>query len=255
MLRLTPTFEITPNEQIPILKEMKMVVKTSKQYCGITFVNCMKYCKERPYYIFLVSCLMKKLKKYDKTLQIIKILEEKLGELNAEVINKTTQKELENICKLFNDKSFFNLIHSNSEKMVLKFNGSVPSTINDYDDFVGFDSSIYNFIIHFAYSNPIGIIYDPTIDLVATKMHWVVNTLNNKKLNNSQVIGQIEEWLPNDFYADFNNVVLPFGELMCKQKKCNSCPLALQRICPYYCEVNDVTLQKRYFISNKTYSL
>ena len=171
--------------------------------------------------ILSAQCTDKRVNIVTKQLFTLANTPEKMLKLGEEKL-----KEIIRPCGFFNNKS--KAIISTSKDLIKKFNGNVPSSLNELTCLSGVGRKTANVVISVAFGGQ-------TI-AVDTHVHRISKRLNLAKDNSTpfECEKSLVKLIPNNKHSKFHHQAIWFGRDICKAQnpKCADCKL--NNICKFY---------------------
>ena len=178
----------------------------------------------------LVSCLLS-LRTMDK---ITGPVSRKLFEIakTPQEINKLSLKKLQNIIRPVNfyiTKS--RRIKEISKILVKNYKGKVPDNFDELMKFKGVGRKTANIVMTYGFFKKDYIAVDTHVHRVPNRLGWI----KTKKPEETEE--QLKKILPKKYWQDFNDIIVTFGQNICRPigPKCSECPIS--KYCRYYEEV------------------
>lgn len=213
-------------------KDIAIVIKTLKKEMGrfqdpvATEIGE----KTRSPYMVLVSCLLS-LRTNDK---ITGPISRKLFEVvkTPEEMNRFSLKKLQEIIKPVNfyiTKS--KRIKEISKTLVKKYHGKVPCNFDELMKFKGVGRKTANIVMTYGFFKKDYIAVDVHVNRIPNRLGWI----KTKKPEETEM--QLKKILPKKYWQDFNDIIVTFGQNICRPigPKCWECPVS--KYCNYYKEV------------------
>jgi endonuclease-3 len=186
--------------------------------------------KTRSPYMVLISCLLS-LRTNDK---VTGPVSRKLFEVvkTPEEMNKLPLKKLQKIIRPVNfyiTKS--KRIKDISKILVKKYKGKVPDDFNELMKFKGVGRKTANIVMTYGFFKKDYIAVDTHVHRVPNRIGWI----KTKKPEDTEE--QLKKILPKKYWQDFNDIIVTFGQNICKPigPKCRECPI--NRYCRHYKEI------------------
>jgi len=109
-----------------------------------------------------------------------------------------------------------------AQMMVERFDGEVPSTLNELLDLPGVGPYTARAVLTFA--------FDADVAVVDTNVARVLARISGKALSARASQEMADAWLPVGFSRDWNQVIMDFGATVCTARKahCEGCPVFAQ---------------------------
>ena len=117
-----------------------------------------------------------------------------------------------------------------SKKILEKYNGELPNTMEDLITLPGIGRKSANVIMLEAFNNPVGIAIDTHAKRISNRLGL---SINSDPIKIEQDLLKI---IPKDYFKDVNHLFVWHGRNTCtaRNPKCNNCPIA--DYCKYYLE-------------------
>ena len=187
--------------------------------------------KTRSPFMVLVSCLLS-LRTMDK---ITGPVSRKLFEIakTPQEINKLSLKKLQNIIRPVNfyiTKS--RRIKEISKILVKNYKGKVPDNFDELMKFKGVGRKTANIVMTYGFFKKDYIAVDTHVHRVPNRLGWI----KTKKPEETEE--QLKKILPKKYWQDFNDIIVTFGQNICRPigPRCRGCPI--NRYCSYYKKVH-----------------
>lgn len=186
--------------------------------------------KTRSPYMVLVSCLLS-LRTNDK---ITGPISKKLFEVvkTPKDMNRLPLKRLQ---KIINPVNFYitksKRIKEISKSLVKNYNGKVPNDFDELMKFKGVGRKTANIVMTYGFFKKDYIAVDTHVNRVPNRIGWI------KTKTPEQTEEQLKKILPKKYWQDFNDIIVTFGQNICKpiSPHCWECPI--RKYCKYYKEV------------------
>lgn len=186
--------------------------------------------KTRSPYMVLISCLLS-LRTMDK---ITGPVSKRLFEVanTPEKINRLSLKKLQKIIKPVNyyiTKS--KRIKDISKTLVKEYNGKVPESFDELMRFKGVGRKTANIVMTYGFFKKDYIAVDVHVHRIPNRLGWI----RTKKPEETEE--ELKRILPKRYWQDFNDIIVTFGQNICRPigPKCNICPIS--KYCKYYTEI------------------
>ena len=186
--------------------------------------------KTRSPYMVLVSCLLS-LRTNDK---ITGPVSKKLFEIvkTPQEMNKLSLKKLQNIVRPVNfyiTKS--KRIKEISKILAKKYKGKVPDDFDELMKFKGVGRKTANIVMTYGFFKKDYIAVDVHVHRIPNRLGWI----KTKKPEETEE--QLKKILPKKYWQDFNDIIVTFGQNICRPigPKCWECPI--NKYCNYYKKV------------------
>ena|SRR3989338_5050075 len=186
--------------------------------------------KTRSPYMVLVSCLLS-LRTMDK---ITGPISKRLFEVadTPEKINRLSLKKLQKIIKPVNyyiTKS--KRIKDISKILIKEYKGKVPDDFDELMKLKGVGRKTANIVMTYGFFKKDYIAVDVHVNRIPNRIGWI------KTKTPEQTEEALKKILPKKHWLDFNDIIVTFGQNICKpiSPKCNICPIGTY--CRYYEEV------------------
>ena len=178
----------------------------------------------RPAFKVLISCLLSLRTRDEQTAQASARLFEA-----ADTAEKIAAMKLEQIEKLIYPVGFYRnkakTIHQVCQVIASELDGQTPGTIDDLLKLNGVGRKTANLVVTLGYGMP-GICVD-------THVHRICNIWGYVKTKNPDATEMaLREILPRRYWIEFNNLLVTFGQNLCKPISpiCSACPV--EKMCP-----------------------
>ena len=186
--------------------------------------------KTRSPYMVLISCLLS-LRTNDKTTGPIS---KKLFEVvkTPEEMNNLSLKKLQDIIRPVNfyiTKS--KRIKEISKILVKKYRGKVPDDFDELMKFKGVGRKTANIVMTYGFFKKDYIAVDTHVHRIPNRLGWI------KTKKPEQTEEELKKILPKKYWQDFNDIIVTFGQNICRPigPKCRECPIS--KYCRYYREI------------------
>lgn len=116
-------------------------------------------------------------------------------------------------------------LHGISRDLIKRFGGKVPGTLEELLSLKGVGRKTANLVVTLAFGKP-GICVD-------THVHRISNRLGYVKTKTPEATEMaLRKKLPHRYWIEFNDLLVPFGQNLCKPISpfCSRCPV--ERYCP-----------------------
>ena len=186
--------------------------------------------KTKSPYMVLVSCILS-LRTMDK---ITGPVSRKLFETvkTPQDMNRLSLKKLQEIIKPVN----FYITKSKRIKDISKilaknYNGKVPDDFDELMKFKGVGRKTANIVMTYGFFKKDYIAVDTHVHRVPNRLGWI----KTKKPEDTEE--QLKKILPKKYWQDFNDIIVTFGQNICRPigPKCRECPIS--KYCNYYREI------------------
>lgn len=181
-------------------------------------------------YMVLISCLLS-LRTNDK---ITGPISKKLFEIvkTPHGMNKLSLNKLQKIIRPVNfyiTKS--KRIKEISKILVRKYGGKVPDDFNKLMEFKGVGRKTANIVMTYGFFKKDYIAVDTHVNRIPNRLGWI----KTKKPEDTEE--QLKKILPKKYWQDFNDLIVTFGQNICRPigPKCWECPV--NKYCDYYKKV------------------
>ena len=148
-------------------------------------------------------------------------------------INEVVDAPIEEIEKLVKSAGFFRVKSSRikevSQILLDQFGGVVPNNINELLELPGVGRKTANCVLVFAFQKP-AIPVDTHVHRISNR--WgIVDTNNPDKTEE-----ELKKIVPKELWIDLNDLMVQFGQTICKptHTQCEKCPIT--DLCKYYLE-------------------
>jgi len=152
-------------------------------------------------------------------------------------INEVVDAPIEEIEKLVKSSGFFRVksrrIKEVSQILLDQFGGVVPDNINELLELPGVGRKTANCVLVFAFKEP-AIPVDTHVHRISNR--WgIVNTKDPDKTEE-----ELKKIVPKELWIDLNDLMVQFGQTICKPThlQCEKC--SITDLCEYYQEVVEV---------------
>lgn len=214
------------------IKNISIIIKTLKKAVG-KFENPVATEigeKTRSPYMVLVSCLLS-LRTNDK---ITGPISKKLFEVvkTSQDMNKLSLKKLQKIIRPVNfyiTKS--RRIKEISRILAKKYDGKVPCDFEELMKFKGVGRKTANIVMTYGFFKKDYIAVDTHVHRIPNRLGWI----KTKKPEDTEE--QLKKILPKKYWQDFNDIIVTFGQNICRPigPKCWECPVS--KYCKYYKDI------------------
>ncbi|MBI2660220.1 endonuclease III [Candidatus Woesearchaeota archaeon] len=177
---------------------------------------------------------------------IMKILKKEMGRFQNPVateISKTTRSPYMVLisCLLSlrtNDKitgpiskKLFEIVKTPHGILVRKYGGKVPDDFNKLMEFKGVGRKTANIVMTYGFFKKDYIAVDTHVNRIPNRLGWI----KTKKPEDTEE--QLKKILPKKYWQDFNDLIVTFGQNICRPigPKCWECPV--NKYCDYYKKV------------------
>lgn len=143
--------------------------------------------------------------------------------LSLNNIEETDEEVLDDLIKNINyHKNKTKYIKGLTSMIINKFGGKPPSTIGDVMKLPGIGPKMGNLYMQVCFNQNTGIAVDTHVHRIANKLKWVDNCKTPEK-----TMKELESWLPISLWDSINNLLVGFGQSLCKKVKplCENCLL------------------------------
>lgn len=211
---------------------MKTLKKSSRQFKQPVVTEIAE--KDESPYKVLVSCLL--------SLRTRDTITEKIAPLlfkAADTPSKMSRLPLSKIKKIIRPINYYKTkakrIKEISRVLVMKYNGRVPSDIDELLKLKGVGRKTANIVVVYGFGKQ-GIPVDTHVHRISNRLGWVETKTPEKT---EQALRKI---LPRKYWHDLNDLFVQFGQNVCVPRRphCWECPLT--RWCGYY---HNVYLKKK----------
>lgn len=109
-----------------------------------------------------------------------------------------------------------------------KFDGDIPSTIEDLVALPGVGLKMAHLCLSSAWNKTEGIGVDVHVHRISNLLGWV----NTKTPEQTRL--KLESWLPRKYWKEINHLFVGFGQTIClpRGRKCSQCTLSSHNLCP-----------------------
>ena len=186
--------------------------------------------KTRSPYMVLVSCLLS-LRTMDK---VTGPVSKKLFEIadTPEKINSMPIKKLQKIIRPVNYYITKSKRIKEIAKTILKnYNGKVPDSFDELMKFKGVGRKTANIVMTYGFFKKDYIAVDVHVNRIPNRIGWI------KTKTPRQTEEALKELLPKKHWQDFNDIMVTFGQNICRPigPKCDICQI--RKYCNYYQQV------------------
>lgn len=111
-------------------------------------------------------------------------------------------------------------IKATVEKLIEKHNGDVPDNIKELLELPGVGPKMGYLCLKLCYNKVEGIAVDTHVHRICNRLGWV------KSKTPEQTRGQLQNWLPREYWGEINLTLVGWGQVVCKPGKpqCHLCP-------------------------------
>ena len=115
-----------------------------------------------------------------------------------------------------------------SEICLNKYDGDIPPTLDELLALPGVGPKMGYLAMTCAWKKVIGIGVDVHVHRISNRLKWVKKPTNQPE----QTRVELESWLPKDYWAEVNHMLVGFGQTVCLpvSPKCESCEI--NGLCP-----------------------
>jgi len=108
-----------------------------------------------------------------------------------------------------------------------KYNGDIPSTLEEIEALPGVGPKMARLVMQIAWKKSVGIAVDVHVHRICNRLKWVQKTKRPE-----QTRMELEEWVPREYWAPLNKLLVGFGQIICTpiKPKCHQC--SLHNVCP-----------------------
>ncbi|KAI0046586.1 DNA glycosylase [Auriscalpium vulgare] len=110
------------------------------------------------------------------------------------------------------------------------FDSEVPKTMEELCSIKGIGPKMAFLILQFAWKINVGIGVDTHIHRITNRLRWHQPATTKAEATRYN----LESWMPAELWPDINNVLVGFGQTVCRPDvpRCNECVLASKNLCP-----------------------
>lgn len=177
-------------------------------------------------YKILIGTILSARTRDETTTSVIKILFSKFK--NADELSRANLKELK---ELIQKIGFYNVkavrIKEVSKILVEKYNGKVPSNLEDLLSFPGVGRKTANCVLVYGFRKPA-----IPVDIHVHRISNRIGIVNTKKPEETETV--LEKSIDKKYWTAVNETFVVFGQNICLpiRPKCNLCRLT--KLCKYY---------------------
>lgn len=210
-----------------ISKIMQILKHESPKFVTPALTKISRY---RDPFKVLISCILSLRTKDEVTAKASKHLyalaqtPEKMAELSEKQIEKaiypvgfykTKAKRIKEICK----------------RLIDEFDSRVPDDFDTLLTFKGVGRKTANIVMIYGFDKEGYIAIDTHCNRVPSRLGWVTTKTPE------QTEQELKHVLPQEYWKDFNNIIVQFGQNICRPigPKCGACPIS--KYCEYYRKV------------------
>ncbi|KAI8899378.1 DNA glycosylase [Globomyces pollinis-pini] len=112
--------------------------------------------------------------------------------------------------------------------LIEKYNGDIPSTLEGLLELPGVGPKMAYLTMQEAWGTTLGIGVDTHVHRISNRLGWV----NTMKKGPEHTRKELEDWLPKEYWRPYNQMLVGFGQIMCKPvgPSCTLCPV--RDLCP-----------------------
>lgn len=186
--------------------------------------------KTRSPYMVLVSCLLS-LRTMDKTTGPVS---RKLFGI-ADTPEKMAKMPLKTLQKIIRPVNYYitksKRIKDISKTLIKNYNGKVPKRFDELMKLNGVGRKTANIVMTYGHFKKDYIAVDTHVHRIPNRIGW----LKTKKPEETEE--ELKRILPKKYWQSFNDIIVAFGQNICKpvSPRCRECPIT--RYCKYYKEV------------------
>ena len=116
-------------------------------------------------------------------------------------------------------------LHHVCRELIRRFHGKVPDTLEDLLSLKGVGRKTANLVVTLAFKKP-GICVDTHVHRISNRLGYV------KTKTPDQTEAALRKILPRRYWIEFNDLLVPFGQNLCRPISpfCSRCPI--ERYCP-----------------------
>ncbi|OAD80654.1 hypothetical protein PHYBLDRAFT_104922 [Phycomyces blakesleeanus NRRL 1555(-)] len=178
----------------------------------------------------LVALMLSAQTKDTVTSVVVRNLQKDLpGGLTLESILNVNEQELDDRIRAvgFHTKKAA-YIKKTAEILRDKFNGDVPSTIEDLTSLPGVGPKMGFLTLQVAWKLNLGIGVDVHVHRISNRLGWC-NTMDKLPEDTRK---NLESWLPREHWREINPILVGYGQTVCipRGPKCGECPVS--ELCP-----------------------
>ncbi|CAH2350548.1 endonuclease III homolog 2 [[Candida] railenensis] len=149
--------------------------------------------------------------------------------LCIEAVNNSSESTIDSLIQkvgFHNRKSQY--MKKSCELLRDNFDGDIPKTIKEIVTLPGVGPKMGYLLLYKAWNISDGIGVDVHLHRLATMWNWAPKT---DKPETTRLA--LQEWLPKEYWADINPLLVGFGQMVClpKGNKCDICSLATTGLC------------------------
>ena len=151
--------------------------------------------------------------------------------LCLEAIRNTTESQIDAlICKVGFHNRKAGYIKKTAEILADKFDGDIPTTIDDVVSLPGVGPKMGYLLLQNAWNINTGIGVDVHVHRLAQMWGWTSKSAKTPEHTRAQ----LQEWLPGKYWQSINPLLVGFGQVICvpKAPNCDVCSLAAKKLCP-----------------------
>ena len=141
-------------------------------------------------------------------------------------ISEKRLNELINIVGFHNKKAKY--IKDTTQVIIEKYKGVVPDKLEALLDFPGVGPKMAHLLLQICFDKVEGISVDTHVHRISNRLKWVKKTTTP-----DQTAKALQEWLPIEHWEDINDMLVGFGQTICKpvRPRCYECKA--RSLCPY----------------------
>lgn len=110
-----------------------------------------------------------------------------------------------------------------------KHKGVVPSKLEDIIDFPGVGPKMAHLLLQISFGQVEGISVDTHVHRISNRLKWV----KPETLLPEKTAEALQDWLPREHWSEINEMLVGFGQTICKplRPQCYRCKI--KHLCPY----------------------
>ena len=146
--------------------------------------------------------------------------------LTPQHIHETSEERLDELIKSVGfHKKKAAYIKSTTKILIEDYDGDIPDTVEGLCALPGVGLKMAHLTLKIAWKKVLGIGVDVHVHRICNRLHWVqTNTAEKTRL-------ALESWLPQELWSEINQILVGFGQQICKSKpRCEDC--TLRNVCP-----------------------
>ena len=129
------------------------------------------------------------------------------------MVMKTSEKDLNEYISavgFHNKKAKY--IKDTTKVIVEKYKGIVPQKLDELLDFPGVGPKMAHLLLQISFDQVEGISVDTHVHRISNRLKWV----KNETLLPEKTAVALEDWLPRTHWGDINDLLVGFGQTICK---------------------------------------